>query len=330
MNLATTYLGLKLKNPLMPGASPMVNHLDNVRRLEDAGASAIVMHSLFEEQVRMEEQARHFQMAMRSESSGDAVNYFPDMDDFPLAPDQYLERIVRIRGAVEIPVIGSLNGVTPGGWVEYARMMQQAGAHALELNFYELSAVPANAAVDVEIRAIETLQAVKEVVRIPVAVKLSPFFSSLPNFASELVDNGADGLIFFNRFYQPGINIGGLEVEPALQLSDPSELCLRLHWLAIVSACVKTSYAASGGVHSAHDVIKAVMAGADAVQMVSILLKRGPDFLKTVLNELECWLLQHDYESLTEFRGCMSLEKTTEPSAFERAGYHRMLRGWRA
>lgn len=328
MNLTTDYLGLKLKHPLMPGASPMATNLDYVRRLEDAGAAAIVLPSLFEEQILLEEDARLHHVEMHADASGEAASYLPRMEDFHLTPDQYIGQIVCIKAAVEIPVIASLNGVTPGGWINYAKSMQQAGADAIELNFYDLPTNPEDSALDVEARAIDILEAVKETVRIPVAVKLSPFFSSLPNFASELTGAGADGLIFFNRFYQPDLNIEELAVQPVLHLSDPSELTLRLRWLAIVSACVKTSYAASGGVHSATDALKAIMAGAHAVQMVSILLKRGPEFLRTVLHELKNWLEQHEYESIQQMRGCLNLQKTPDPSAFERGNYLHILQGW--
>ena len=329
MNLSTEYLGLKLKNPLMPGASPLADNLDTVRQLEDAGAAAIVLHSLFEEQITLEKQERLRHVEMHTESFAEALSYFPQTDDFPRTPDQYLEHIAQIKAAVGIPVIASLNGLTPGGWIEYAQKMQQAGADALELNFYEISTDPVNTAVDVEVRAIETLLAIKEIVRIPVAVKLSPFFSSLPNFAAELVAAGAAGLIFFNRFYQPDINIEELEVQPTLHLSEPHELLLRLRWLAIVSASVETSYAVTGGVHCASAALKAIMAGANAVQMVSILLKRGPKFLQTILNELENWLEQHEYDSIQQLRGSMNLRKTPDPSAFERGNYIRILQSWR-
>jgi dihydroorotate dehydrogenase (fumarate) len=329
MNLTTEYLGLKLKNPLMPGASPMVDNLDMVRRLEDAGASAIVMHSLFEEQINMEDNARLHHVEMHTESYGEALGYLPKAEDFPFVPDQYLDQIARLKAAVSVPVIASLNGVTIGGWIEYAKGMQQAGADAMELNFYEIPTDPEEPALEVENRAIEILTLIKENVSIPVAVKLSPFFSSLPHFAAALAAAGADGLIFFNRFYQPDIDIEELAVQPSLQLSTPAELRLRLRWLAIVSATVNTSYAASGGIHSAPDALKAVSAGAHAVQMVSVLLKRGPEYLQTVLHEFESWLDQHEYESVAQLRGCMNLKKTPDPAAFERANYLRILQGWR-
>lgn len=329
MNLETEYLGLKLKNPLMPGASPLADNLDHVRRLEDAGASAIVMRSLFEEQLQLEEQARYTHIEMHAESFGEAQSFFPAAEDFSLSPGQYLDQIVRIKSAVQIPVIASLNGVTPGGWVECAANLELAGADALELNFYDLPTDISCDAADVETRAIELLQIIRQNVKIPIAVKLSPFFSSLPNFSAALAGSGADGLVFFNRFYQPDIDIEELEVTPTLHLSDPSELNLRLRWLAIISATVDTSYAVSGGVHSATDAIKAIMTGAHAVQMVSVLLKRGPAFLGTVLAELTHWLEEHEYESVAQLRGCMNLKKTPDPAAFERANYLRILQGWR-
>lgn len=329
MNLVTEYLGLKLKNPFIAGASPMVDSLDVVKRLEDAGAAAVVMHSLFEEQIKMEEKSLLEDVEMHKESFGEALNYFPVADEFLYTPDQYLEQLIRLKAAVSIPVIASLNGITPGGWIDYAKGMQQAGADALELNFYDLPTDPERTASDVEARAIHILTTIKQNVNIPVAVKLSPFFSSLPNFATKLVAAGAGGLIFFNRFYQPDLDIEELDVKPTIQLSDPAELRLRLRWLAIVSACVDTSYAASGGIHTASDALKAVMTGAHAVQMVSILLKRGPDYLQTILHEFESWLEQHEYESISQLRGCMNLRKTPNPAAFERANYMRILQGWR-
>ena len=329
MNLGTQYLGLNLKNPLMPGASPLAANPDFVPQLEDAGSAPIVMYSLFEVQINLEENARLHHVEMHSESFGEALNYFPNADDFPFTIEQYLDQIFRIKESVSIPVIASLNGVTPGGWVDCAARIAQAGADALELNFYDLPTDPGDSAVDVEMRAIQIVLSIKQNVKIPVAVKLSPFFSSLPNFAADLTASGADGLIFFNRFYQPDLDIEELAVQPALRLSDPTELRLRLRWLAIVSACVDTSFAAGGGVHSATDALKAIMAGAHAVQMVSVLLKRGPGYLQTILNEMTDWLDQHEYQSIPQLRGCMNLKKSPDPSAFERANYMRVLQGWR-
>lgn len=329
MNLTTEYLGLQLKNPLMPGASPLASNLDTARKLEDAGASAIVMSSLFEEQGGSTPKTAP-DSVINGDSSGSDEDYSPSPDDFLFAPDEYFKHIARLKAALGIPVIASLNGVTQGGWTSHARGIEQAGADALELNFYDIPGDGTDSSVDIEVRAIEMLQAVKENVRIPVAVKLSPFFTSLPNFASELVDSGASGLIFFNHFYQADIDIETLDLIPVLHLADSRELLLRLRWLAIVSASVKTSFAAGGGVYDAHGALKAIMAGAHVVQMVSVLLKRGPAFLKTILIELENWLEKHEYESIAELRGAMNLKNVRHPGAFERACYIRVLQQWRS
>ncbi|HWB60365.1 MAG TPA: dihydroorotate dehydrogenase-like protein [Chthoniobacteraceae bacterium] len=327
MNLSTDYLGLKLKNPLMPGASPMSGNLDMARRLEDAGAAAIVMSSLFEEQVVLAERKHIPHAEMPSVYFGEPEIQSLQENDFPLSPDEYLKHVARLKGALGIPVIASMNGVSPGNWIDYARGIEQAGADALELNFYEISTDGINSAVDIEVQAIEMVETITHSVKIPVAVKLSPFFSSLPHFASNLVSAGASGLVFFNRFYQADINIEEMEAQPALHFSEPGELLLRLRWLAIVSATVNTSYAASGGVHNATSAIKAIMAGAHAVQLVSILIKRGPEFLQTILHEMEDWCGRHGYDSLSQIRAAMNLGKTSNPSAFERTGYIRTLQG---
>lgn len=331
MNLSTYYLGLKLKNPLMPGASPLTASFDTARRLEDAGASALVLPSLFEEQILLKQNGTFPSTRTEFvEAFDEAMDYMPKPGDFPMDADDYLGHIARLKKSVSVPVIGSLNGVTQGKWLDRVRGIEQAGADALELNFYEISADSTDTSVDVEIRAIEMLRAVKENTRIPVAVKLSPFFSSLPNFASELTASGAAGLVFFNHFYQADIDIEAMEMLPALHLSESSELLLRLRWLAIVSACVNTTFAVSGGVHDATGVLKSVMTGANAVQLVSVLLKRGPAYLKTLLNEIENWIERHGHASLMSLRGIMALNGTLHPKAFERASYIRVLHEWQA
>jgi len=330
MDLSTTYLGFRLPHPLMPGASPMVDSLDTVQRLEEAGAAAIVMHSLFEEQILQEQWATIYHMDVHAESFGEALSYFPRPGEFALGPEQYLAQIARIKKAVHIPVIASLNGTTAGGWVEYARRMEEAGADALELNVYYLATDPEEPAATVEQRTLDILRTVKQTVSIPVAVKLSPFFSSLAHFATELDVAGADALILFNRFYQPDIDIEQLEVTPKLELSNSSELLLRLRWLAILSEKVRCSLAVTGGVHTARDAIRAIMAGAHAVQMVSALLRGGPAYLRTVLDEMTTWMEEHEYTSLRQMRGSMSLARCPDPAAFERANYIRVLQGWRA
>jgi dihydroorotate dehydrogenase (fumarate) len=291
MDLTTNYLGLRLPHPLVAGASPLVDDLELVQRVADAGASAIVMHSLFEEQI--------------------------------------LEQIRRIRRRVPIPVIASLNGTTEGSWLAYARSMQEAGASAIELNLYELVTSIDVSAEDVERRSLAVVRAVRKNVTIPVAVKLSPFYTSLPRFASELVAAGADGIVLFNRFYQADIDADALEVVRSLRLSDPGELLLRLRWLAILSAQVRTSYAVSGGVHSGLDAVKAVMTGADCVQVVSALLRHGPERMATLVSELSEWLEQHEYDSLEQARGSMNLKRCPDPRGFERANYVQVLQSWR-
>jgi dihydroorotate dehydrogenase (fumarate) len=330
VNLATNYLGLNLKNPLMPGASPLVDDLDVVRRIEDGGGSAIVMHSLFEEQITASELAYTRNFKRHNDFFNEAQSFMPDPAEFSLAPDRYLDQIASIKEAVRLPVIASLNGTTIGGWVKYALLMERAGADALELNFYFISTSVDETGADVVARAIDILKAIKDTIRIPVAVKLSPFFSALPNFARQLVANGADGLVLFNRFYQPDIDIEALDTVSSLKLSNSTDLNLRLRWLAILSPVVKCSYAVTGGVHTAEDVIKAVMAGADTVQMVSALLKRGPEWLGGVLKEVSRWLDDHEYESLAQLRGSMNHQHCPDPAAFERGNYMRVLQSWRA
>ena len=329
MDLATTYLGLELPHPLMPGASPLVDDLSMVRRLEDAGASAIVMHSLFEEQIASEQRDALFFESF-GESHAEAVSYAPDPGVFALGPDEYLEQIQRIRRAVSVPVIASLNGTTPNSWIEYARLIEQAGAHALEINVYYLPTDPLEDGVDVEGRTVATAEAVKGAVSIPVAVKLSPFFSSFASLAWRLDSAGVAGLVIFNRFYQPDIDVEALDVLPTVRLSDSGDLLLRLRWLAILSGRVKASLAVTGGVHTALDAIKAVMTGAHAVQMVSALLRRGPEHLRRVREEMAQWMEEHGYESLRQMQGSMSLGRSPNPAALERSNYMRVLQSWRA
>lgn len=330
MNLSTTYLGLKLAHPLMAGASPMVDDMGMVKRLEDAGASAIVMHSLFEEQITREEQGTIMDLELSSNSSAEAISFFPKPDEFRLGPEKYLEQLRRIKEAVAVPVIASLNGTTPAGWLHYGKLMEDAGADALELNVYYLAMDPAETAAAVEKRTLDAVRAVKSQVKIPVAVKLSPFFSSLAHFAVELEAAGADGLVLFNRFFQPDINVEELTAEPCLQLSGPEDLLLRLRWLAVLHNHVKGSLAVTGGVHDGIGALKAVMAGADAVQMVSALLIHGPERLAQSRATLAEWLEEHEYESLAQARGSMSLQKCPNTQAFTRANYMRILNGWKA
>jgi dihydroorotate dehydrogenase (fumarate) len=329
MDLSTTYLGFELPHPLMPGAGPMADDLDTVRRLEDAGAAAIVMRSLFEEQIAFEEAATFAVTEAHGYSQGEASTYFPPPDAFALGPDDYLEQIRRIKEAVGVPVIGSLNGVTPGGWLRYARLMEQAGADALELNVYTLATDATEDARTIEDRTIDVVREVRRSVRIPLAVKLSPFYTSFANFAHRLDDAGPAGLVLFNRFWQPGIDVEELEVRRELHLSDSSELPLRLRWLAVLAGNVNATLAVTGGVHTVLDVIQAVMAGAHGVQMVSALLHHGPEHLAVLRRELVQWLEEHEYGSLREMRGSMSMRTCPDPQAYERANYMLMLQSWK-
>jgi dihydroorotate dehydrogenase (fumarate) len=328
MNLSTEYLGFALPHPFMAGASPLVDDLGLVRRLEDAGAAAIVMRSLYEEQLTGEQMATLHYLEHPALSFAEAASYLPRPAAFSLGPDEYLEQLRKVRQAVAIPVIGSLNGVTPGGWVSCARLIEQAGASAIELNLYGLPTDPANDAWTVERQAVDLVREVVEQVKIPVAVKLSPFYSALANFARQLDATGARGLVLFNRFFQADIDPEALEVRHQLRLSDSSGLTLRLRWLAIISGRVKASLAVTGGVHEPTDAIKAVMAGAHAVQMVSALLRHGPERLKAVREGVARWLEEHEYESLSQMRGSMSLLRCPDPRTFERLHYIQTLQSW--
>ena len=329
MSLTTHYLGLKLAHPFMPGASPLVDDMDMVRRLEDAGASAIVMHSLFEEQVTREQYATIYHMEMFANAFAEVQSYFPSPREFALGPEQYLEQVRRIKAAVAVPVIASLNGTTGGGWTRYAKLIQQAGADALELNVYYMPTDPQESSDDVESRVVEVLHSVRGTVDIPIAVKLSPFYSAFPNLAANLQQAGASGLVLFNRFYQPDIDLEALEVVPKVNLSSSQELLLRLRWLSILSPTVRMSLACSGGVHTYQDAAKAVMCGAHAVQLVSVLLKHGPLALARIREDFVRWMGESEYLTLGQLHGSMNLSRCPDPTAYERANYMRTLQSWR-
>ncbi len=329
VDLTTDYLGLELAHPLMPGASPLVDDLGLVRRLEDAGAAAIVMHSLFEEQLAHQQRAAALYLDAPAESFAEALSYLPQSPDYALGPEEYLEQLRRVRAAVSVPVIASLNGTREGRWLEYARLIEEAGAAALELNVYQLVTDVDESAEVVERRIVEMVRSVKAQVRVPVAVKLSVFYTALPHLARRLVDAGADGLILFNRFYQPSVDVEELAVERTLRLSDSSELPLRLRWLAILSGRLPVSLAATGGVHEPLDVVKAVACGAHAVQVVSALLRRGPEHLRELRHGLAAWLAEHEYSSVTALRGTLNLARCPDPAAYERANYIQLLQGYR-
>jgi dihydroorotate dehydrogenase (fumarate) len=325
IDLSTTYLGLKLKNPLVASSSPMCGDVGNVRRIEDAGAAAVVLQSLFEEQIEQESDELDRYIEQAAEIGAESISHFPELGHRVMGPDAYLAHIVKCKQAVNIPVIASLNGVSLGGWMGYAKQMQQAGADALELNIYHIPISADVTGEQVEQQYIDLVNAVKAEVHIPVAVKLGPYFSSMANMAKKLDSTGADGLVLFNRFYQPDYDLEALEVVPNLILSNSHELLLRLHWIAVLYGTIKADMALTGGVHSATDVVKAMMAGAKVAMMTSALLKRGISYLDTISTELLVWMGEHEYDSIKQMQGSMSRNAVPQPKAFERANYLKVL-----
>jgi dihydroorotate dehydrogenase (fumarate) len=325
VDLTTTYLGLQLKNPLVASPSPLSEKVENVRRMEEAGIAAVVMYSLFEEQIIHESlELDHF-LNRGTESFAEALTYFPNIGRYSLAPDKYIETLQKTRQAVNIPVLGSLNGVSTGGWIEYAKKIQDAGADALELNLYYLPTDLNLTCNQVEDNYLKLVSDIRAAVKIPLAVKLAPFITALPNFGRRLVDAGANGLVLFNRFYQPDLDLENLEVVPHLVLSDSDELRLPLRWIAILYGKLKVDFALTSGVHTAEDALKAIMAGANVAMTTSALLKRGTAAILQILKGMEEWMVAHEYVSLTQMRGSMSQGAVAEPSAFERANYMKVL-----
>jgi dihydroorotate dehydrogenase (fumarate) len=328
VDLSTTYLGLHLANPFMTGASPLADHLDTVRRLEDAGCAAIVLHSLFEEQITQAETGRIHHMDPLDRQFAPVLSYFPEPDRYALGPVEYLEHLHRIKSAVTVPVIGSLNGTTAETWLKFAPLIEQAGADALELNMYEVVTDADQAAMTIENNLQRVVQDLRHALKIPIAVKLSPFFTAFGNLARQLDRARANGLVLFNRFLQPDIDIRRLAVWPRLELSDSAELLLRLRWLAILHGRVQCSLAVTGGVANPIDAIKAILAGAHAVQMVSAILRHGPSYFVLMRKELQRWMESLEFKCLDDVRGRLSLAQTSQPRAFERAHYIRTLTGW--
>jgi dihydroorotate dehydrogenase (fumarate) len=330
IDLSTTYMGIPLKNPLVPSAGPLSREVDTVRALEDSGAAAVVMYSLFEEQIEHEKQELIHYLEHGTESYAEALSYFPDTEVHHLGPDEYLEHLRRLKEAVDIPIIGSLNGITTGGWIDYAAGMEQAGADALELNVYYIPTDPAMDGRAVEDRYVNVLQAVKSKVRIPISMKLSPYFSSPAAMARRLDDAGANALVLFNRFYQPDIDLESLEVFPNLLLSSPRELRLPLRFIAILHDQMHASLALSSGVDSPQDVLKGLMVGADVVMVCSTLLRHGPGRVKELRAGVRQWMEQHEYASVEQLKGSMSHRSSSDPSAFERANYMKALNNYDA
>lgn len=329
MNLETTYLGLTLKNPLVPSASPLSTEVDRVRQMEDAGASAVVMYSLFEEQITRENRALDHYLTHANEGYAEALSYFPDPGVYHnLHAEDYLTHIRKLKDSVEIPVIASLNGVSEGGWMSYAEKMEQAGADALELNIYYIAADPDLSAENVEQKYLNDVKTVKKNISIPVAVKLAPYFSSFANMAVRLEEAGADGLVLFNRFYQPDFDLEEFEVEPSLELSSSFEKRLPLRWIAMLRPHLKGSLAATSGIHTAEDVVKMLLAGADVAMMASVLLKKGIGTLTEITKGIKEFMESKEYNSVSEMKGAMSSSSIGDSSKFERANYIKTLQGF--
>ena len=329
MDLTTRYLGLPLKHPVVSSASPLAAKLDGVQRLAEAGAAAIVLPSLFEEQIEHEAMELHWATTQGTESFAEATSYFPEPESFLFGPDEYLNLIRKARAAVDVPIIGSLNGCTTGGWVRYARHFEEAGASAIELNIYYLVTDPFANSEAVEANYLDVLESVKSQVTIPVALKLAPYFSAFASMARRCDAGGADGLVLFNRFYQPDLDIENLEVLPDHELSTSANIRLPLRWIAILRGHLSCSLAATSGIHTAEDVIKLVMAGADVTMMCSALLRHGPAHIKTVVTDMRQWMEDHQYESVNQMKGTMSQQSVADPAAYERANYMKTLQSWR-
>ncbi|MDI6804338.1 MAG: dihydroorotate dehydrogenase-like protein [Bacteroidota bacterium] len=329
MDLSTTYMGLKLKNPIVPSASPLSRDINTIKALEDAGASAIVLYSLFEEQITHEAMELNYLTTQGNESYAEAVTYFPQANEYHLGPEEYLAHLQKAKQAVNIPVIASLNGVTTGGWLEYAKNIEQAGADGLELNVYYIPTDPKYTGVDIENLYLDILKIVRSEVKIPVAVKLSPFFSSMANIAKKLDDNGANALVLFNRFYQPDIDLETLDVVPNIFLSTPQAMRVPLRWVAILYGKIKADIAATSGIHTSEDVLKMLMVGANVTMMCSALLENGPKHITKVVNDLQRWMEEHEYESVRQMIGSMSHKSVKEPAAFERANYMKVLNSYK-
>ena len=327
-DLSTRYLGFDLKNPLVAGASPLSDDVDGARRLEDAGIAAIVLRSLFEEQITGEVLATHRALFSGAESNAEAMTFLPDPDDFVLGPHAYLEHVRRIVERVDIPVIASLNGTSPGGWQGYAKMIEEAGANALELNLYRVPTAAADSGPAAEEETVAIVHEIADSITIPLAVKLSPYYTSLAHVCRRLAEVGASSVVLFNRFFEPDIDVDTLEYVAELNLSDPHELRARLRWVALLSGQIDADIAITGGVHSALDVAKSLLAGADAVQVVSALLRRGPRYVTELLQELSDWLVEYGYPSVGDMRGTMNARRCPNPEVLSRADYARLLQTW--
>ncbi|MBD2439274.1 dihydroorotate dehydrogenase-like protein [Nostoc sp. FACHB-110] len=329
MDITTTYMGMQLRSPFVPSSSPLTQEIDNIKRMEDAGAGAVVMHSLFEEQLSMESYELHHHLTYGTESFAESLTYFPELDRFRIGPEEYLELIQKAKESVHIPIIASLNGSSLGGWIGYARLLEQAGVSALELNTYYVQTDTELTAAEIEQSYVNMVHTVKSSVNVPVAVKLSPYFTNMANMAKRLALAGADALVLFNRFYQPDINLETLEVEPNVLLSTPQDIRLSLRWIAILYDRINADLAATSGIHNAHDVLKMLMAGANITMLCSVLLRQGINHIRCIEEEMRQWMEKHEYASVRQLQGSMSQKHCPNPSAFERAQYMKALRTYK-
>ena len=328
IDLSTKYLGIQLKNPLVASASPLCENIEHIKQMEKSGIAAIVLHSLFEEQVILQEKELNYALTQQTESYAESLSYLPDINDYRFAPDEYVDYIAKVKKAVNIPIIGSLNGLSNSGWIRYGKKIEEAGADALELNIYYLPTTKTSSCQEIEQNYLDLVKRLRQNITIPIAVKLSPYFNSIPGITDQLAEEGADGLVLFNRFYQPDIDLTEMSVIPNLELSRSSELRLRLRWVAILYQKVKADLAITGGIHTIEDIIKGILAGANVTMMTSALLEKGIPYIDELIKGTEEWLRRHQYHSINEIRGLLSQQNVKETDAFERANYMKVLKSY--
>jgi len=328
IDLSTDYLGIKLKNPLVASASPLCEDIENIKQMEKSGIAAVVLHSLFEEQVLLQEKELNYALTKNTEAYAESLSYFPDVNDYSFAPDEYVEYIAKVKKAVDIPMIGSLNGISNSGWIKYGKKIEEAGADALELNIYYLPTRKTISCQQVENAYLDLVKALRQNIKIPLAIKLSPYFNSIADLANKLAEEGVEGLVLFNRFYQPDIDLIEMKVAPNLELSRSTELRLRLRWVGILYQKIKSDLAITGGVHTAEDIIKGILTGANITMMTSALLEKGIPFIEDMVKGIEEWLRRNNYNSINEIRGILSQKNVEETDAFERANYLKVLKSY--
>ena len=328
IDLSTKYLGVQLKNPLVASASPLCENIENIKQMEKSGIAAVVLHSLFEEQVILQEKELNYALTQQTESYAESLSYLPDINDYRFAPDEYVDYIAKVKKAVDIPIIGSLNGISNSGWISYGKKIEEAGADALELNIYYLPTTKSSSCQEIEQIYLDLIKSLRQNITIPIAVKLSPYFNSIPGIADKLAEEGVDGLVLFNRFYQPDIDLTEMSVVPNLELSHSSELRLRLRWVAILYQNIKTDLAITGGIHTTEDIIKGILAGANVTMTTSALLEKGIPYIDELIKGTEEWLKRHQYNSINEIRGLLSQQNVKETDAFERANYMKVLKSY--